>query len=175
MSSYGQNAFISINRYITHTVYESILASASSRVVCISSGAVMNSFNFSSDSDALTSDPYSFLKYSEENALLSVADTQVFRIFALSGRFIRDPHIFALGDFLIQALIHRKVVVNSPFPVIRSYVHASDLAKCALSWLFSTEKSVDPINASSHITSLASLADLITKLFRLPPGSTAFP
>ena len=169
LSRYGLNAFIQINQNITTTVSKCIQVSGKSRVVCISSGAASNLEKEAQVSSVIMRDPYGYLKLSEEMQLASLADTQVFRIYALTGRFIRDPQAFAIGDFLLHALKKQPIVINSTFPVIRSYVSASDIAKCALSWLFNSDAPQAPIGASSCITTLVTLADLVTKIFCLPP------
>ena len=169
ISRYGIEAFIDTNQCITDTVLSCVQASASSRVACISSGAASNAEKEQISAIAMASDPYGYLKLSEESKLTKAADTQVFRIYALTGRFIRDPMNFAVGDFLRKALDNRTIQINSPFPVIRSYVSAADVAKCALSWLWSSDKPQDPLGASSHISSLTSLATLISKMYGLAP------
>lgn len=172
ISCYGIDTFIETNQRITEIVTCCVQASASSRVACISSGAASNSEKEQDSSVARAHDPYGLLKLFEEIRLSSVADTQVFRIYALTGGFIRDPKVFAIGDFLLKALNNEPIQVNSPFPVIRSYVSASQVAKCALSWLRSSDKPQAPIGASSHISTLTSLAALVTELYRLPPFLT---
>jgi len=169
ISSYGLDAFIQTNHRITEIVSSCVQASASSRIACISSGAASNAEKQQNTSIATVCDPYGYLKLSEEIRLSNVADTQVFRIYALTGQFIRNPQIFAIGDFLFKALTNKPVQINSSFPVIRSYVSAADVAKCALSWLMSLDKPQAPIGASSHITTLTSLAALVSKLYCLPP------
>ena len=169
ISCYGRDAFTEINRRITEKVISCVQASASSRVACISSGAASNSAKEQNSSIAMARDPYGYLKLSEEVKLSSIAETQVFRIYALTGTFIRDPKAFAIGDFLLKALNKEPIKINSPFPVIRSYVSASHVAKCALSWLKSSDKPQAPVGASSHISTLTALADLVSKLYCLPP------
>jgi len=169
ISSYGLDAFIEINQRITEIVFRCVQASASSRIACISSGAASNAEKEQNTSIATFSDPYGHLKRSEEVRLSKIADTQVFRIYALTGQFIRDPQVFAIGDFLLKALNNNPIKINSSFPVIRSYVSAHDVAKCALSWLMSSDEPQEPIGASTHILTLRSLAGLISEIYSLPP------
>ena len=169
ISSYGLEAFIETNQRITEIVSSCVQASASSRVVCISSGAASNADKEQQSSNAMARDPYGYLKLSEEIKFSTISDTQVFRIYALTGRFIRDPQMFAIGDFLLKALNKEPIQINSSFPVVRSYVSAAHVAKCALSWLKSLDKPQAPIGASSHISTLTSLAALVSKLYCLPP------
>ena len=59
-------------------------------------------------------------------------------------------------------------MVESTSPVIRGYVNASDLADSSISWLFSTTEPHGPIAAVTHIVTLASLAEKISKMWSLP-------
>lgn len=169
ISRYGIDTFIETNQRITEMVSCCVQASASSRVACISSGAASKAEKEQRSKIAMAGDPYGYLKYSEETRLSGIADTQVFRIYALTGRFIRDPNAFAIGDFLLKALNNEPIQINSSFPVVRSYVSAADVAKCALSWLKSADKPQNPVGASSHVSSLTSLATLVSRMYRLPP------
>lgn len=170
LSVYGYNDFVRINQSITSTVCDAILRASSARVVEISSGAALASLESKEDSLESTKDPYGFLKLQEESLISALAETQVFRIFALSGRFIRDPKAFALGDFLLNALMGRVIRIQSISPVIRGYVNASDVAKCSLSWLFSGDAGASPCAAINEVASLSSLAGEISKMYGLPPA-----
>ena len=168
ISKHGTNKFIEINKEITNIVSEFLKKNNNSRVIHISSGAASIAENKSEFHVANTDDPYGFLKLSEEKQLSAVADTQTYRIYGLTGFFIRDPEVFALGDFLMKALKGQPLVVNAKRPIIRSYVNASDLAKCSIKWLLGSEKPDLPIGVSSHITTITALAETIAKQFDLP-------
>ena len=114
------------------------------------------------------SDSYGNLKLSEENQLSAITHTQTLRIYALTGRFIRNPEIFAIGDLLMKALKKEPLILDAAYPVIRSYVSASDVANFAIKWLYDSERPTLPIGASSHITTLAKLAETIAKQHCLP-------
>lgn len=167
LSVYGYNDFVRINQSITSIICDALSRATSARVVEISSGAALSSLERKEDSLEFATDPYGFLKLQEESFISALADTQVFRIFALSGRFIRDPASFALGDFLQSAQQKKQIHLNSRHPVIRGYVNASDLACCALRWLFSGDSPSAPISAVSDVIALKCLAELISKIYRL--------
>ena len=79
--------------------------------------------------------------------------------YALSGQFIRTPELFAIGDLLMKAIKGEQLIINSDRPVIRSYVNASDVAKCSIRWLMSNDEATSsPIGASTHITTIVDLA-----------------
>ena len=39
-------------------------------------------------------------------------ETQVMRIFALSGKYIRTPNRFAISNFILQAMDYAKINLN---------------------------------------------------------------
>jgi len=168
--AYGLRDFVRINQAITSIVCEAISGASSARVVEISSGAALISRERNEDSLASAKDPYGFLKLQEESLVSALAETQVFRIFALSGRFIRNPQAFALGDFLLNALKGSVISIQAKSPVARGYVDASDVAKCALCWLFSGDAAFPPCAAVNEIVSLSSLAARIFHMYNLPPA-----
>ena len=169
ITSYGARRFIDTNKRITSTVSEFLKKSKNSRVVNISSGAATAIEEKKRSAFTNESDSYGVLKLDEEYTLTALSTTQVFRIYALTGRFIRDPQIFAIGDLLLKAIKKKPLVITSTCPVIRSYASASDIAKCAIHWLLSGDKEQDVIKASSHVVTLAALAELIAKIYNLPP------
>ena len=171
IQDHGIDAFCQINSTITSLVHQSLLAAITSRVLVFSSGAAKAIDCMNSDqSTHMTVDPYGYLKRKEEAVLSSItnARVQVLRVYALTGFFIRTPHRFAVGSFLQAALAGKPVVVESTSPVIRGYVNASDLADSSISWLFSTTEPHGPIAAVTHIVTLASLAEKISKMWSLP-------
>ena len=90
------------------------------------------------------------------------------RIYGLTGKYINNPELFALGSFLISAKKKKEIEIKSKCQVIRSYGFASDIAKFSLSWLNSNDGS-DSIFAATETISLNELANKITKMFNLKP------
>jgi nucleoside-diphosphate-sugar epimerase len=122
----------------------------------------------------LLADPYGVLKWEEERRLGEIANTLVLRAYAVSGRFMRDPEQFALGDFLLRALRGLPIEIRAPMPVIRGYGHAGDMVNLAFRWLWSERlPPAGPIVAVSHEVELLEMARLISRLYDLPPPSFA--
>ena len=165
----GFDSYVATNRWITQTVANALIQASESRVIEISSGAAAEASNQQELQVEQVHDPYGFLKLQEELCLASVAPTQVFRIYALTGRFMRDPSLFALGDFLKCALQGLPIRIRSTSPVVRGYGHAADIARAALLWLTSSNDVGIPIATCSVEISLLELADLTASLFNLPP------
>jgi nucleoside-diphosphate-sugar epimerase len=170
----GVEAYISVNRGITDLVCRSLEAAPSARAVVISSGAAAALDDVDRLEDHLHTDPYGVLKLEEERRLSEIADTLVLRAYAVSGRFMRDPEQFALGDFLLRALGGLPIVIKAPMPVFRGYGHAGDMVNLAFRWLWSEQlPPAHPIAAVSQEVELLELATLVSSLYDLaPPFST---
>jgi nucleoside-diphosphate-sugar epimerase len=170
----GVESYISVNRCIIDLVCRSLEASPFARAVVISSGAAAALDGVLCIEDHLHSDPYGVLKREEECRLGSIGNTLVLRAYAVSGRFMRDPGNFALGDFLLRALDGLPIEIKAPMPVIRGYGHAGDMVNLAFRWLWSERiPPSHPIAAVSQEVELLELASLISFLYDLPPTSSA--
>ncbi len=164
----GFENYVKTNRWITQQVKATLQLSPKARAVLISSGAAEVFDNNQSFLSHLAQDPYGVLKKEEEVSLFNlVSSSIVLRIYALSGRFIRNPKRFALGDFLLMALRGDPILINSQNPVLRSYGNAGDIASFGWHWLFDIRPSffTSPIAAVSIQTDLLTLAKQISILF----------
>ena len=91
------------------------------------------------------------------------------RLFTFSGRFLPLDQHFAVGNFVRQAMINKRIIVRSDGKSIRSYLDSADMA----SWLITAalEGTSDlPIHIGSEksisIVELAALvAEIATELF----------
>ncbi|MCP9916648.1 NAD-dependent epimerase/dehydratase family protein [Cyanobium sp. ATX 6F1] len=168
----GEEAYVSTNRQITEWVVKALEASPSTRVVEISSGAaklVENEYVEGNGRLSTAQRLYGSLKLEEERLLVSIAPTMVLRIYALSGRWMRDPKKYALGDFLLQAAAGKRIVVKSSHPVIRGYGNAGDIAKLSIGWLFIEDTPpLSPVATVNAVVDLANLAEIVSNCFNLP-------
>lgn len=170
MKEYGTKRFTAINQTITETVAVFLKSSRNTKAVVMSSGAASIEENKEKEETiSEREDAYGYLKLKEERIITGLTDTQILRIYALTGQFIRTPETFAIGDLLIKAINGERLVINSTYPIVRSYCNASDIAKCATRWLLGEEKSKGIVHATSNTVSLTSLANLITNIYCLPP------
>jgi len=161
----GHESYAAINRSITKLVESAISASPSVRVVHFSSGAAA----FAESKQALSSAAtqlYGALKLEEERSFQSIAPTLILRIYALSGRHMREPRRYALGDFIDQALLGKPIQIQSIRPVVRGYVHADCLAELAIRWLLSDLAAPHKaLNAVTHEVNLIDLARCVAAVF----------
>lgn len=175
LNAVGLDAYVDTNRWITRQVAQALELSPAARAVVISSGAASAvAHSAGIDSGLLARDPYGVLKREEEILLADRAPSLVLRIYALSGCFIRDPHRFALGDFLLAALRREQICIQAPMPVLRGYGHAGDIAALAWRWLLvGAEPVATPLATVSLNLDLLTLARRISDLYQLPPVQAA--
>jgi len=165
LNGVGIKNYIKINKEITNLVLQSLEKLTNPKLILLSSGAASAHKNIS-DAIAVRKDPYGFLKREEEIIFNNIADTAIFRVYALSGRFMRNPERFALGNFIFQAK-KGAIKIESKMTVIRGYVSATDLSNIIFEY-FLKENSLNShniINAVSEEISLLDLAQIISEKF----------
>lgn len=165
----GQAAYVAANRAITHQVASLLRAHPTLPVVTTSSGAAAALDGAQPD---LEGNPYATLKQEEEALLRNEARTRmavVFRVYAASGRFMRGPERFALGDFLLHALARQRLSIKSPCRVERSYVAVGTLMELAWNMLMGPDPpGFQAMDACTDHLSLLDLAALISRREGLP-------
>ena len=117
IEKYGMKDFIQVNKEITNIVVESLRTCKSSRVVHISSGAAKAEEGEHRVSKNLGHNQYGVLKLEEEKKLMSSTMTQSFRLYALTGKFIREPRKYAIGDLLVRAIANKPLEIKAKYPV----------------------------------------------------------
>ncbi|MDC3094276.1 NAD(P)-dependent oxidoreductase [Prochlorococcus sp. AH-716-M10] len=165
LNGVGIKNYIKINKEITNLVLQSLKRLTNPKLILLSSGAA-SAHKDISDEIALIKDPYGFLKREEEIIFNNIADTAIFRVYALSGRFMRNPERFALGNFILQAK-KGAIKIESEMSVIRGYVSATDLSNIIFEYFLkeNTLNSNNIINAVSEEISLLNLAQIISEKF----------
>jgi nucleoside-diphosphate-sugar epimerase len=165
----GLERYIQINRTITACIAAFLQHNPAVPIITTSSGAAAVLDGQTPD---LHGNPYATLKQ-EEEALWRHSGVSrmaaVFRVYAASGRFIKDPRLFALSDFLSKANAGQPIEVRSQRPVIRSYVHVGTMMR--LFWaLLRTPLSPGflQVDACMETVSLVELARIISNLWGLP-------
>ena len=172
VSLFGVKKYIEINREIINIVYEAIRNKKDVKSIIISSGAAELFDKKNKEIKLLEKDPYGFLKLEEEKKFSEISNALILRIYGLTGKFIRDPDVFALSNFIISAINKKRIVIKSNRNVIRSYAFAGDIAKVGISWLNSDVKNNDVINASTFKINIKDLAQEISYIYNLPKVSS---
>ena len=169
LQQFGPESYIAQNRLITAKVADFIYNNPTIPILTTSSGAAAV---FDHSEVDLYSDPYAALKQEEEQLWRNSAHDRlaiVFRVYAAIGRFIRDPRVFALSDFLYKAATRETIKIQSNRPVIRSYVHVSTMMR--LFWSILDQPSgngFQTVDAVMQTFTLLELAQLISDLWGLP-------
>ena len=170
LTQFGVERYIHNNRAITSRVAEFIKRNPRMPIITTSSGAAAVFDHGFVDS---TGTPYAALKQEEEELWrLSGSDDRlavVFRVYAACGRFIKDPTVFALSDFLCRALSGERIEIRSRRPVFRSYVHVGTLMR--LFWAMLSQpcsSGFRQVDAVMYDLSLLELAQTISALWDLP-------
>jgi nucleoside-diphosphate-sugar epimerase len=165
----GLERYIQINRAITACIATFLQNNSTVPIITTSSGAAAVLDGQTPD---LHGNPYATLKQEEEalwrNSGVSRMAT-VFRVYAASGRFIKEPRLFALSDFLSKANAGQPIEVRSQRPVIRSYVHVGTMMR--LCWAMLREPLPSgflQVDACMETFSLVELARIISRLWGLP-------
>lgn len=160
------------NIAITKTIREGILICKDSRVVLVSSGIAREfdeSYKEEVNYNDVLKNPYGYLKKKEEIEISKITNTLILRIFSLSGKFIREPSIYAFPNFILKALRKEKIEFHDNRLVYRSYGHAKNIAQLACQWLLTKQKKfISPLNTVSETIDLFSLARIISQQFDLP-------
>ncbi|MCE2837209.1 MAG: hypothetical protein LW834_09630 [Cyanobium sp. 49614_E6] len=165
----GLGRYIEINRAITACIAAFLQHNPAVPIITTSSGAAAVLDGQTPD---LHGNPYATLKQ-EEEALWRHSGVSrmaaVFRVYAASGRFIKDPRLFALSDFLCKANAGQPIEVRSQRPVIRSYVHVGTMMR--LFWAMLREPLPSgflQVDACMETFSLLELARIISRQWGLP-------
>jgi nucleoside-diphosphate-sugar epimerase len=168
VESVGLENYIAQNRAITARVANCISRHPGIPIVTTSSGAAAVFDNASVD---LSGNPYAALKQ-EEEALWRRSGAErmavVFRVYGASGRFIKNPKVFAMSDFLSRALAGEPIEIRSERPVIRSYVHVGTMMQLIWAMLATpAAPGFQKIDAALQTLSLVELAEAISALWGL--------
>lgn len=158
--------YIEKNREITSKVGKLLLNNPKATCITTSSGAANNL------GKSIKEDPYGFLKREEENIWENLSKDKrlavVFRVYAASGRYMKNPKIFALGEFIIAAKSGKQITIRSKCEVIRSFINIGFLTR--LIWKIVEEpwtKGFFNIDACTDKISLLELADIISSQWNI--------
>ena len=160
----GSQEYKTINKNIISKHTEIINRSDVKSCISLSSGIVSLT-----NSDVVR--PRSFweyrsLKQEEESAMLVACSNRQTaliscRLFSLSGRHMKDPLKYALGDFISQAVKNKFIKIRSNYPVLRKYV--SDENLCTLLLLLAERMETMNLESSGSLVELEELAQLVAR------------
>ncbi len=171
ISKFNTKDYISNNLLITDLICEGISQSNNIKAVEISSGEasifddiVFNNINHKEINNA----PYAYLKKREEVEMSKLIQPLILRIYALSGKFVRNPKIYALSNMLLQTIKRKPLIIDTTKEIQRSFGHAKNISELACCWLLSNKKPSNlPLSAVSYTTNIRSLARIISDKYDL--------
>ena len=128
------------------------------RFVSASSGAVHRLSQGGPEKQA-----YAALKHGQEQAARDWAGQTgtpllIPRIFNVGGPYMNHAGRYALGDFVQQALSGGVIEIGATRPVIRSYVHALELARVVLDLALADEAEITVETQGTETVEMAGLA-----------------
>lgn len=168
LNEMGVPEYITANLAITAAVARAIQRFHPLGVFTTSSGAVYESDGrFVTD---VAANPYGALKYIEELLVRRAAAdvgtrSVVTRIFSLAGAYMTKPDLYALGDFVLQALGGGPIKIRARIPVERSYCAADDVVTLALACLLDGGAGDDVIfDSGGQIVEIGQLAEHVRQI-----------
>jgi hypothetical protein len=150
----GLDAYRRANDEIARIVFQTLERNPGLQCVFASSGTALEQDNL----PPYELDPYSHLKVTYEERLRVVTDASVVYPYASTGMYLPDPHKFALGSFVHQALTSGRIVIDATVPVVRSYGSVHDLSRYLLTVLDAGVRlplSIVPVNSTVDLLQLA--------------------
>ncbi len=169
LATVGLDRYITSNRAITAQVAGCIARNPGMPIITTSSGAAAV---FDGAEVDLSGNPYAALKQEEEELWRRSGVEHmatVFRVYAATGRFIKNSKVFALVDFLRSALAGERIEIRSKRQVIRSYVHIGTMMRLFWAILAKPDGAgFKQVDAVIDTFTLVDLAKTISEFWGLP-------
>jgi UDP-glucuronate decarboxylase len=167
-NSLGSEEYQRINQQIIDSHATIIKTTLPNAVIYFSSGITTVDDQRFKRSDSFF--VYKDLKIQEEELFRSLVNSyggslSVCKLFSVSGFYMRDPHKYALGDFILQASSKKSIRIESSSEVFRRYIQDTDL--CALMLRLGLEKKNITVESSGHLIELGDLAKTVAQMFGL--------
>jgi nucleoside-diphosphate-sugar epimerase len=161
--------YISLNKELIADAVKVIRAGNVGSVLNISSGVVTQISE--SQSNDTSYSVYANLKRFQEEAFSAACDSVGIplincRVFSLSGKDMKEPLKYAIGNLVNQAITTRSIQLNSSGLVMRRYLDSRDLMILLLEYVMRGE-SVS-IESGGEKIELSQLARLVLNHFNLP-------
>jgi nucleoside-diphosphate-sugar epimerase len=167
-NSLGSEEYQRINRQIIDSHATIIRTTLPNAVIYFSSGITTVDKEKFKRTDSFF--VYKDLKIQEEELFRSLVNSyegslSVCKLFSVSGFYMRDPHKYALGDFILQASAKKSIRIESSSEVYRRYIQDTDL--CALMLRLGLEKKNVTVESSGRLIELGDLAKTVAQIFGL--------
>jgi nucleoside-diphosphate-sugar epimerase len=176
MNSQSKESYIQANEYLINCHQKIIESSSINSAITFSSGIVsFEPFTLNRPDSFWT---YRDLKRVEEDRYLELFSRHGViysscRLFSISGSEMKDPLKYALGNLISQAVLEKKIVVESPILVYRKYVDAEQL--CRILFLLTTSGRNTFFESSGEKIEVGSLANLVAEHFSISSDKVSVP
>ncbi len=95
-------------------------------------------------------------------------DVSIARAFSFVGRYLPINQHYAISEFVRSAQFGKPVRIKSIRPVVRSYLHADDLARALITYVLAADSSGLAVNlGSADSVTLREVADMVAKRFNV--------
>ena len=122
-----------------------------------------------------------FLKTKKKYGLLKIKNEKIFkklsnanikvcaaRCFAFVGRHLPLDSNYIIGNFIKSIISKKSIEIKAKTRVIRTYMHADDLAECLIKLMFNNSTNFSTYNiGSDNIIDIHSLAKKLSKKYRI--------
>ena len=164
MKKMGEKEYVLQNTKLTQRIRNYVAEVQPSNVYYASSGAADPNFLMKTNSPSKK--VYGELKLEAEfqlEQICSEIESQLLinRIWSLTGTQMLEPHKYAIGDFVSQALNNKQIVIKSSDQILRSYIDAADLLDTCFNYLLDGNSGL--LNSGGYLISLLELANSISK------------
>ena len=143
------------------------------KILYISSGAVYkHNFNINIDKKKISNvnEAYCYIKKFSENKIKELANfnikTSIARCFSFVGIWLPREANYAIGNFINDIILKRKITVKSSYRVIRSYMYADDMVEWLLTICEAASLKAKTFDVGSNqAIELRKLANIFAKLY----------
>jgi nucleoside-diphosphate-sugar epimerase len=166
VAKFGTQKYLETNASILRTLEQYLEAVDFEWVVSVSSGAV-----YDPGTKTLTSNPelnpYGFQKRQEEELVSKIAELKgatsvTGRLWACTGSNMPIDRKYAISDFIVQALIENRIVVEANREIWRRYIDENDFISILHTLAVNGESGV--IDSAGSLVELGELAQMVGTL-----------
>ena len=125
-SGLNLDSYIKTNIELTSTIEKILQVHKPKWMVYVSSGAIYSNYSSEIIEQDIVSNPYGFLKYKDEVKFRDLCNEfginlTIGRLWGATGNDFIHAKKYAIGEFIINALISRNIFIKSNFNVFRTY------------------------------------------------------
>lgn len=154
--------YIAVNTEISNNIMKLITTHNPNWVVYVSSGAIYKNYEKEVLEDDIVHNPYGFLKIQDEIAFREICEKRqinftIGRLWGATGNDFIHAKKYAVGEFVINALVEKNILIKSNRKVYRTYCDSEQFMElCIRSASYNKFKLFDSKGEIIEIQNLAS-------------------